>query len=141
MDIFSLVINFLNKSWTPMHIIVSLFEMNETIRQSMAMQFESLFLKFDLMHYVIAYVTTWYPWYRCCAPSLIMNCWIFLRFVKVHVLVMWCYKRWKRFCRFDIDECEKRTNISTKDNYMDKEIWEREARMGKDLHWSGMHWT
>ncbi len=41
-----------------MHIIVSLFEMNETIRQSMAMQFESLFLKFDLMHYVIAYVTT-----------------------------------------------------------------------------------
>jgi hypothetical protein len=57
-DIFSLVINFLNKSWTPMHIIVSLFEMNETIRQSMAMQFESLFLKFDLMHYVIAYVTT-----------------------------------------------------------------------------------
>lgn len=30
-DTISLVINFLNKSWTPMHIIVSLFEMNETI--------------------------------------------------------------------------------------------------------------
>jgi len=55
-DTISLVINFLNKSWTPMHIIVSLFEMNETIQQSMAMQFESLFLKFALMHYVITYV-------------------------------------------------------------------------------------
>jgi uncharacterized membrane protein len=39
-----------------MHIIVSLFEMNETIWRSMVIQFEYLFLKFALMHYVIAYV-------------------------------------------------------------------------------------
>jgi len=39
-----------------MHIIVSLFEMNETIWRSIVIQFESLFLKFALMHYVIAYV-------------------------------------------------------------------------------------
>jgi hypothetical protein len=29
-DIFSLVINFLNESWTPMHVTMGLFEVNET---------------------------------------------------------------------------------------------------------------
>jgi len=39
-----------------MHVIMSLFETNETSRQNMAIQFESLFSKFGLMHCVIAFV-------------------------------------------------------------------------------------
>jgi hypothetical protein len=35
-DIFALVINFLNDNWVPMHVIFGLFEVNETIEQSMA---------------------------------------------------------------------------------------------------------
>ncbi len=31
-DTFVLVINFLNDNWVPMHVIVELFEVNETIR-------------------------------------------------------------------------------------------------------------
>ncbi len=34
-DTFALVINFLNDNWVPMHVIVGLFEVNETIGQSM----------------------------------------------------------------------------------------------------------
>jgi hypothetical protein len=30
-DIFALVINFLNDNWVPMHIIMGLFKVNETI--------------------------------------------------------------------------------------------------------------
>jgi hypothetical protein len=35
-DISALVINFLNDTWLPMHITMGLFEMNETIKWSMA---------------------------------------------------------------------------------------------------------
>jgi hypothetical protein len=31
-DIFALIINFLNVTWVPMHVIVKLFEVNETIQ-------------------------------------------------------------------------------------------------------------
>jgi len=55
-DTFALVTNFLNESWTPMHVTVDLFEVNETSGQSMAIQFESLLSKFELMHRVIAFV-------------------------------------------------------------------------------------
>jgi hypothetical protein len=36
MDTFTLVTDFLNDNWVPMHVIVKLFEVNETIGQSMA---------------------------------------------------------------------------------------------------------
>jgi hypothetical protein len=39
-----------------MHVIISLFETNETSEQNMIIQFESLFSKFGLMHCVIAFV-------------------------------------------------------------------------------------
>jgi hypothetical protein len=76
-DIFALV-NFLkNESWTPMHVTMDLFEMNETSGQSMVTQLESLLSKFGLMHHVIAFVkdegnnlTTMALHY---APSLIVN--------------------------------------------------------------------
>ncbi len=49
-DTFALVINFLNDNWVPMHIIVGLFEMNETTRQSMAIQLQILLDRFGLLH-------------------------------------------------------------------------------------------
>jgi len=39
-----------------MHVIMSLFETNETSGQNIAIQFESLFPKFGLIHCVIAFV-------------------------------------------------------------------------------------
>jgi len=84
-DTFAFVMNFLNQSWTPMHVIVSLFEMNETNGQSMVIQLESLLSKFGLMHHLIAYVkekgnnlTT--------TPSTLCSIIDFepLRFIKVH---------------------------------------------------------
>jgi hypothetical protein len=54
-NIFALVINFLNGSWTPMHVIVGLFEVNETNGQSMGIQLESLLSKFGLVHRVITF--------------------------------------------------------------------------------------
>jgi hypothetical protein len=46
----------LNESWTPMHVSMGLFEMNETSGHNMVIQFESLLSKFRLMHHVIAFV-------------------------------------------------------------------------------------
>jgi hypothetical protein len=76
-DIFALVTKILNDSWTPMHVTVDLFEVNETSGWSMEIQLESLLSKFRLMHRVIAFVkdentnlTTIALHY---APSLIVN--------------------------------------------------------------------
>jgi hypothetical protein len=55
-DIFTLVINFLNDTWVPMHITMGLFEMNETIKQSMATQLWYLLEKFGLLHWMIVFV-------------------------------------------------------------------------------------
>ncbi len=49
-DIFVLVINFLSDNWVPMHIIVGLFEVNETIGQSMVVLLQVLLEKFGLLH-------------------------------------------------------------------------------------------
>jgi hypothetical protein len=51
MDTFALIINYLNDSCTPMHVTIGLFEVHETTKLSMA-----LIEKYDLMHYVIAFV-------------------------------------------------------------------------------------
>jgi hypothetical protein len=56
MDSFALVINFLNDTWVPMHITMGLFEMNETIKQSMATQLWYLLEKFGLLHLMIVFV-------------------------------------------------------------------------------------
>jgi len=55
-DAFALVINFLNGTWVPMHITMGLFEMNETIKQSMATQHWYLLEKFGLLHWMIVFV-------------------------------------------------------------------------------------
>jgi len=56
MDIFPLVIIFLNESGKPIHFTIGLFEMDDTSGRSMVVQLESLFSKFGLMHLVIAFV-------------------------------------------------------------------------------------
>ncbi len=55
-DTFALVINVLRDNWVPMHIIVGLFEVNETTRHSMAIQLQVLLDKFGILHRVIAFV-------------------------------------------------------------------------------------
>ncbi len=55
-DTFALAINFLNYTWVPMHIIMGLFEMNETIKQSMATQFRYLLEKFGFLHWMMVFV-------------------------------------------------------------------------------------
>jgi len=49
-NIFALVINFLNDKWVPVHIIVGLFEVNETTKQSMVVQLQVLLDRFGLLH-------------------------------------------------------------------------------------------
>jgi hypothetical protein len=51
-DTLVLVINFLNDTWVPMHIIMGLFDVNETIGQSMVVQFQYLLERFGLLHQV-----------------------------------------------------------------------------------------
>jgi len=53
---FALVINYLNDSWTLMHVTIGLFNVHETMRLSMAKQLCILFEKYDLMHHVIIFV-------------------------------------------------------------------------------------
>lgn len=55
-NVFALTINFLNESWTHMHVTMGLFEVNETSGQNMVIQPKSLLSKFELIHYVITFV-------------------------------------------------------------------------------------
>jgi phage-related holin len=49
-DTFALVVNYLSKAWELVHVIVNLFEVNETIGFYMAQQLQSLLEKFSLIH-------------------------------------------------------------------------------------------
>jgi hypothetical protein len=55
MDTLTLVINYLNESWMPQHVTISLFEVHETNGLSMASQLHSILEKYDLM-YMITFV-------------------------------------------------------------------------------------
>ncbi len=55
-DTFALLINFFNDNWVPMHVIVGLFEVNETTMQFMAIQVQMLLDKIGLLHRVITFV-------------------------------------------------------------------------------------
>ncbi len=56
MDTFALVINYLNNFWNLMHVSVGLSEIHETTWFSMVDQLCTFLEKFNLMHYVIAFV-------------------------------------------------------------------------------------
>jgi hypothetical protein len=52
-DTFVLMINYLDETWTPRHVIVVLVEVHETSNNAMALQLQSLLDKFGLIHYEI----------------------------------------------------------------------------------------
>jgi hypothetical protein len=54
-DTFGVVINFLNESWNPMHVIMGLYEMNETSGENMVIQLQSLLSKLGLIRYMITF--------------------------------------------------------------------------------------
>ena len=55
-DTFALVVNFLSADWEPMHVIVGLFEANDTTCVALAVQLRLPLEKFDLTKKVIYYV-------------------------------------------------------------------------------------
>ncbi len=56
MDTFALVINYLNDSWTPMHVTIGLFKVHEIRWFSIVGQLHTSLKKYDLMNCVIAFV-------------------------------------------------------------------------------------
>jgi hypothetical protein len=55
-DTFSLVINFINQSWVPCHIIVGLFEVLNLFGVTFIEQVKVILVKFNLTNKVIVYV-------------------------------------------------------------------------------------
>ncbi len=55
-DTFTLVVNYINKSGVPCHIIAGIFEVQKTIKTNMVLQFKDLLFHFNLCDKVIAYV-------------------------------------------------------------------------------------
>jgi hypothetical protein len=53
---FALVINYLDEVWTPMHVVIGVFEVHETIGNSMTFQLQALLENFGLIHHVIVFV-------------------------------------------------------------------------------------
>jgi hypothetical protein len=55
-DVFVVIVNFLSTNWEPKHIIIGLFEANDTNGATMAMKFKHILDKFALTHKIVAYV-------------------------------------------------------------------------------------
>jgi hypothetical protein len=55
-DIFALVIKYLDESWIPQHHIVGLFEVQENSDSAMALQLQDLLENFGLIHHVFAFM-------------------------------------------------------------------------------------
>jgi len=55
-DTFTLVVNYINQKWEPCHTIMGIFEVHETTWATMPLQLRDLFVKYDLLNKVIAYV-------------------------------------------------------------------------------------
>ncbi len=50
------VVNFLSTNWEPKHIIIGLFDANDTSGATMAMKLKHILDKFAFMHKIVAYV-------------------------------------------------------------------------------------
>jgi hypothetical protein len=48
--------NYINKKWEPCHVIVGIFEVHETLKVAMAIQFKDLLAWYNLLDTIIAYV-------------------------------------------------------------------------------------
>jgi hypothetical protein len=55
-DMFALVVNYINKKWEPCHVTVTIFDVHETSRVAMAIQFKDLLAQYNLLVKIIAYV-------------------------------------------------------------------------------------
>jgi hypothetical protein len=53
---FALILNYINKTWEPCHVIVGIFEVHKTLRATMAIQFKDLLVRYNLLDKIIAYV-------------------------------------------------------------------------------------
>jgi hypothetical protein len=56
MDTFALVINYLDETWTPMHVIMGLVEVHKTISNAKILQLLTLLEKYGLIYCVIDFV-------------------------------------------------------------------------------------
>jgi hypothetical protein len=55
-DIFALVINYLDESWIPHHANVGLYKIQEIGGNTMTLQLQGLLEKFRLIHHVLAFM-------------------------------------------------------------------------------------
>jgi hypothetical protein len=55
-DTFVLVMNYINKKWEPCYVVVGIFEVHETLKAAMAIQFKDLLVRYNLLDKIIAYV-------------------------------------------------------------------------------------
>ncbi len=53
---FAFVENYINKSWETSHITIGIFEVHETTNATMVVQLRDLFIRYELLDKVIAYV-------------------------------------------------------------------------------------
>jgi hypothetical protein len=143
---FALVINYLDEAWTPRHVTDNLFEVHETTSgNAMTLQFQSLLENFGLIHWVIAFVkhegnnlgtmvTT---------LQLIINCEL-LKLLRVYEGTCFGHVMFK-MCQYAMNVDKVLVGLTLvnvkdvqiglqKNNYSNKKIREKEARMGKGLH-------
>ncbi len=55
-DTFALLVNYLDEVWTHVHVTIGMFEVHETIGNSITFQLQTLLENFGLIHHVIAFV-------------------------------------------------------------------------------------
>jgi len=55
-DTFALLVNYLDEVWTHVHVTIGMFEVHETIGNSITFQLQKLLENFGLIHHVIAFV-------------------------------------------------------------------------------------
>jgi len=143
---FALVINYLDEAWTPRHVTDNLFEVHETTSgNAMTLQFQSLLENFGLIHWVIAFVkhegnnlgtmvTT---------LQLIINCEL-LKLLRVYEGTCFGHVMFK-MCQYAMNVDKVLVGLTLvnvkdvqiglqKNNYSNKKIREKEARMGEGLH-------
>jgi len=56
LDIFTLVVNFINVDWQPKQVIIGLFKVPKTTSQAMALKLQTLLDKYKLMKKILTYL-------------------------------------------------------------------------------------
>jgi hypothetical protein len=143
---FALVINYLDEAWTPRHATDNLFEVHETTSgNAMTLQFQSLLENFGLIHWVIAFVKHEGNNLGTMATTLqlIINCEL-LKLLRVYEGTCFGHVM-SKMCQYAMNVDKVLVGLTLvnvkdvqiglqKNNYSNKKIREKEARMGKGLH-------